>query len=188
MLPAPYSDAFYTRLASKWPEDNPFVKMAYHNDVLVGAICSRLEIADPSQINPDSATAQDNAESKSVVGTSSSTAGAAAGGGGKKKGGKKEAEKPQPLCVYLMTLGVLAPYRRRGIAEKLLKLIIKNAEAIPAVEYVYLHVHVGNKEAASFYTKHGFTHVGTTKGYYKQASVTPPDADIYVYHVKKPEA
>ena len=58
-----------------------------------------------------------------------------------------------------MTLGVLAAYRRRGIASKLVKMMldaVESEEQFADVEEVYLHVQTNNETAISFYSQFGF--------------------------------
>lgn len=75
--------------------------------------------------------------------------------------------------VYIMTLGILAPYRRLGVASALLKQVLDHAApgmqfAGRRVEAVYLHVQVGNENARAFYEKAGFAVVGTAENYYNK--------------------
>ncbi|CAG8624385.1 5815_t:CDS:2 [Ambispora gerdemannii] len=89
---------------------------------------------------------------------------------------------PEQLKLYIMTLGVLAPYRNLGLGTALLKHILEHVHAInssqnhPKFIEVYLHVQMSNNEAISFYKKYDFDIVGTIEGYYKK--ITPPDAYI----------
>lgn len=53
--------------------------------------------------------------------------------------------------LYIMTLGVLATWRRRGIGSKLLSHVLANLEQHPSVGEVYLHVQTSNEEAVHFY-------------------------------------
>lgn len=50
-----------------------------------------------------------------------------------------------------MTLGVLAPWRRRGVGKQLLLRILSNLARYPSVGEVYLHVQTSNHEAVKFY-------------------------------------
>ncbi|KAG9294240.1 hypothetical protein G9A89_021599 [Geosiphon pyriformis] len=79
------------------------------------------------------------------------------------------------LKLYIMTLGVLAPYRNLGIGTELLKHILEHANPNKFAE-IYLHVQTSNEEALAFYKKYNFQIVGTIEGYYK--NITPPDAFI----------
>jgi len=78
--------------------------------------------------------------------------------------------------LYLMTMGVLAPYRSRGIGAKALELVLKAAEAhvAPALSKVTLHVQVSNTTAKAFYERHGFAQVDVVQDYYKK--IEPRDA------------
>ncbi|CAG8533666.1 14237_t:CDS:2 [Ambispora leptoticha] len=92
---------------------------------------------------------------------------------------------PEKSKLYIMTLGVLAPYRNLGLGTALLKHILEHAHSInssptpqnhPKFTEVYLHVQTSNNEAISFYKKYDFEIVGTIQDYYKK--ITPPDAYI----------
>ncbi|KAG8903688.1 hypothetical protein FRC01_009039 [Tulasnella sp. 417] len=83
--------------------------------------------------------------------------------------------------LYIMTMGVLAPYRSRKVGSKGLEHVIENAIALSqkkdapkALESIYLHVQTSNDDARRFYEKHGFREVGRVDGYYKK--LEPHDA------------
>lgn len=76
--------------------------------------------------------------------------------------------------MHVLTLGVLAPYRDRGIGSKLLEHSLAEARKNPDVECAFLHVQVSNEGAIRFYQRHGFEVVETVAGYYKR--LDPPDA------------
>ncbi|KAL6544273.1 hypothetical protein OROGR_010770 [Orobanche gracilis] len=77
--------------------------------------------------------------------------------------------------VYIMTLGVLAPYRGLGIGTKLvnhvLDLCLKQS-----IGEVYLHVQTNNEDAINFYKKFGFEITETIHNYY--TNITPPDCYV----------
>lgn len=54
-------------------------------------------------------------------------------------------------ALYIMTLGVLAVWRRRNIGTKLLRRVLDSLPRYPSVEEVYLHVQINNGEAVGFY-------------------------------------
>ena len=59
--------------------------------------------------------------------------------------------------VYIMTLGVLAPYRGRGVGKRLLVRALSEAQKEAAgPDEVYLHVQTSNAEAIAFYKHFGF--------------------------------
>ncbi|PSC69043.1 N-alpha-acetyltransferase 50 [Micractinium conductrix] len=102
-------------------------QLAYHNDVLVGAIACRLEKA------------------------------------------------PQGPKLYILTLGVLAPYRGMGAGAALLQRCLQLvATQLPEVSEAVLHVQTSNDEAIRFYSRFGFEVAETIQGYYKR--LDPPDA------------
>ncbi|KAK7687058.1 hypothetical protein QCA50_009558 [Cerrena zonata] len=80
--------------------------------------------------------------------------------------------------LYLMTMGVLAPYRSRGLGSKSLEHVIAAAANNPKlkIESMYLHVQVSNASAKSFYERHGFKEVAVQQDYYKK--LIPHDAWI----------
>ncbi|EIM79178.1 N-acetyltransferase NAT13 [Stereum hirsutum FP-91666 SS1] len=80
--------------------------------------------------------------------------------------------------IYLMTMGVLAPYRSLGIGSQCLELIKNAASAYKntKIRRIYLHVQISNEGAKQFYQRHGFTELGVAENYYKK--ITPRDAWI----------
>mmetsp|Transcript_49531 Transcript_49531/g.94639 ORF Transcript_49531/g.94639 Transcript_49531/m.94639 type:complete len:203 (+) Transcript_49531:118-726(+) len=88
---------------------------------------------------------------------------------------------PTKLRLYIMTLGVFAPYRRRGVGAKLLAHTMNLAKEDPKVDEVYLHVQVNNYEAMEFYKAFGFELKETIKNYYRK--IDPPDCHVYTRSV-----
>ncbi|KAL1918860.1 uncharacterized protein VTP21DRAFT_2882 [Calcarisporiella thermophila] len=80
-----------------------------------------------------------------------------------------------PPRLYIMTIGVLAPYRNLGIGSALLSYVIERARAAHYSE-IYLHLQVSNEEALSLYTRHGFEVRELVKNYYKR--IEPADAHL----------
>ncbi|KAJ5078977.1 n-alpha-acetyltransferase 50 [Anaeramoeba ignava] len=78
--------------------------------------------------------------------------------------------------LYIMTLSVLENYRRLGIGSHFLEKVISAAQDDASIEDVYLHVHVDNDLAISFYKNFGFEVKERIDGYYKD--VNPPDCFI----------
>ncbi|TPX60282.1 hypothetical protein SpCBS45565_g07558 [Spizellomyces sp. 'palustris'] len=79
--------------------------------------------------------------------------------------------------IYIMTLGVLSPYRRLHIGSALLNQIVRHAVGDVSVEQLCLHVQTTNEEALRFYERHGFEKVCLFEGYYaRNRGVVPPDA------------
>ncbi|KAH9986543.1 acyl-CoA N-acyltransferase [Russula compacta] len=78
--------------------------------------------------------------------------------------------------LYLLTMGVLAPYRSLGIGSYSLDDILRAAAAHtkPKICRIYLHVQVSNHGAKQFYERHGFRESGIDEGYYKK--ITPSGA------------
>ncbi|OBZ86768.1 putative N-acetyltransferase san [Choanephora cucurbitarum] len=73
--------------------------------------------------------------------------------------------------IYMMTLGILHPYRRLGLASQLIEHIIEYARACsdPIITCLYLHVQTVNEEAIRFYIRHGFRIQHVVQDYYKLA-------------------
>ena len=74
--------------------------------------------------------------------------------------------------LYIMILNVLAAYRRRGVASKLLGHIIEEASKDNRVTKLILHVQTSNVEAKDFYLANGFEEVGIVEDYYKRIEPT----------------
>lgn len=85
-----------------------------------------------------------------------------------------EAQEHGLAKLYIMTLGVLAPYRKLGIGSRLLHRSLAEARTDPNILSPYLHVHVANEEAIRFYLNNGFTLGPVIRRYYKR--IEPPDA------------
>lgn len=54
-------------------------------------------------------------------------------------------------ALYIMTLGVLAAWRRRAIGTQLLLRLLDCLPRYPSVGQLYLHVQTNNEEAIGFY-------------------------------------
>ena len=85
-------------------------------------------------------------------------------------------EKEGCKRLYIMTIGVLPAYRRRGIASQLLTYVLEEASKNKEILEVYLHVQTSNAEAKDFYLSKGFVQTGTIKNYYKR--ISPPDCYV----------
>ena len=79
-----------------------------------------------------------------------------------------------------MTITVLKPYRRYGIASKLLEQAIQDCMKARNVSLMTLHVQSSNEAALSFYKKHGFEVSEKLEGYYTELD----DADCFVLNKK----
>lgn len=79
------------------------------------------------------------------------------------------------MQVYIMTLGVLAPYRGLGIGTKLLNHVI-DLSSKQNIGSIYLHVQTNNEDAINFYKKFGFEITDMIKNYY--TNITPPDCFV----------
>uniref|UniRef100_A0A6G1S5B6 N-terminal methionine N(alpha)-acetyltransferase NatE n=1 Tax=Aceria tosichella TaxID=561515 RepID=A0A6G1S5B6_9ACAR len=77
--------------------------------------------------------------------------------------------------LYIVTLGCLFTYRRRGIGTAMLRHVIDYA-AEKGVDDIYLHVQSSNTVAIQFYKKFGFEINGVVEDYYK--NIEPSSALI----------
>ncbi|KAJ1965668.1 N-acetyltransferase 5 [Dipsacomyces acuminosporus] len=92
------------------------------------------------------------------------------------------APPPAKLEVYLMTLGVLAPYRRLGVGRVLLDSVVRFAVQDPSVVRIVLHVQVDNDDALRFYHRNGFRTVRIVENYYRR--IDPPNAYLLEYRLR----
>jgi len=70
--------------------------------------------------------------------------------------------------IYLMTICVLSPFRRLGVASALLEDVLHTAETW-GVDEVFAHVWQENGDALEWYRKRGFTvDEGIVGGYYRK--------------------
>lgn len=71
--------------------------------------------------------------------------------------------------LYVMTVGVLAPFRGSGLGRQLMERSLAEAQKDPAIKAAYLHVQQTNHDAITFYKKFGFEEAEVIKDYYKLA-------------------
>lgn len=150
-FPVRYNDKFYLEVLQTLPA---FTKYAYHQGMIVGAICCRLEEEKPQPPPP------------------------LEGAEGQQQDNDTEKTRRQQK-LYIMTLGVLAAYRGRGIGTKLLESVLEAARGPPhagTLDEIYLHVQTSNEDAIHFYAKFGFVTKELIKNYYKR--IDPPDCYV----------
>lgn len=147
IFPIKYNDVFYKEAVNA-PEG--FVKLAFFNEILVAAVCCRKEVfvENHSQLHDRQ---RNNADAARIV--------------------AEAAAQSNKHSLYILTLGVLAPYRERGIGKQLLNHVFELVKTSPAckdVVDIYVHVQVGNDDAITFYENNGFECMETLVGYYKR--------------------
>jgi ribosomal protein S18 acetylase RimI-like enzyme len=84
------------------------------------------------------------------------------------KAQQQQQRQQQHQFLYVLSLGVLTPYRRQGIASQLLRQVLDYAlslEGDPVAE-CSLHVVEDNEEALAFYRRHGFSRTSRVDNYY----------------------
>ncbi|KAF8606184.1 N-acetyltransferase NAT13, partial [Ceratobasidium sp. AG-I] len=80
---------------------------------------------------------------------------------------------PEEACVYVMTMGVLAPYRSLGLGSTALQHLTSTFNPSKRkITSFYLHVHVPNTEARTFYERYGFVERDRIVGYYRKLGST----------------
>jgi [ribosomal protein S18]-alanine N-acetyltransferase len=84
----------------------------------------------------------------------------------------------------ILSLGILAEWRRNGIGSALLDSICHEATRRGA-GWVVLETAADNEAACAFYARHGFTVVGRRRNYYKQAGRS---ADALILRAALPSA
>ncbi len=70
----------------------------------------------------------------------------------------------------ILTVGVIPPARRRGIAGQLVAGLLAQARTSGAAQ-AFLEVRVDNLAARALYERHGFVRVGVRRGYYENGRV-----------------
>jgi ribosomal protein S18 acetylase RimI-like enzyme len=95
---------------------------------------------------------------------------------------KEDTQEDGSKAVYIMTITVLKPYRRFGIASQLLEQAIEDCAKSRAIKKMTLHVQKGNDSAMEFYKKHGFIIKEELKDYY--TDLTPADCFILEKHIE----
>ncbi|KAG8496950.1 hypothetical protein CXB51_008177 [Gossypium anomalum] len=89
------------------------------------------------------------------------------------------------IRVYIMTLGVLAPYRGLGIGTRLLNHVLDLCLK-QNIQEIYLHVQTNNDDAINFYKKFGFEITETIKNYY--TNIDPPDCFVLTKFITTSQA
>jgi len=83
--------------------------------------------------------------------------------------------------VYILTLGVAPPWRRRGLASALLAEVVAYARPLRRCRAVYLHCIRFNGDALAFYRARGFAVVREIPGYYHLSPDRAPDPAVLAH-------
>lgn len=78
-------------------------------------------------------------------------------------------EKP---ILYLSTLVLLSPFRGRGIAAEMLRLLTVRAVEAHGIGSIGAHVWSENAEGLEWYARRGFAEIGREEGYYRRLRPT----------------
>mmetsp|Transcript_5015 Transcript_5015/g.10554 ORF Transcript_5015/g.10554 Transcript_5015/m.10554 type:complete len:214 (-) Transcript_5015:434-1075(-) len=90
-------------------------------------------------------------------------------------------DSPGRSRLYIMTLGVLAAYRDRGVGRKLIRSVLEHFEShrdeaghqLETVDEIALHVQTSNEDAMRFYEEgFGFVRGPMVENYYRR--IDPP--------------
>lgn len=184
IFPVAYTNAYYQDLLSTPAE---LVRLAYAGAKLVGAVCCRVEeIPDYKSESSEDCEEPGPAPASAAETIVKLNAAARTGAAPRlRPPAAAAAASPPSAKMYIMTLGVLATYRERGVGSQLLRHALDTATRPPVaanVEEVYLHVQVGNDAALSFYMRHGFEVKKRLVNYYRK--LDPADC----YYVRKRRA
>jgi ribosomal protein S18 acetylase RimI-like enzyme len=79
----------------------------------------------------------------------------------------KQVEEQKP-CLYIATIGTLAPYRGHGLATTILRQVTARAIEDYSISTVTAHVWEANEEAREWYSKLGFSEVLYEPHYYRR--------------------
>ncbi|GAA5871462.1 hypothetical protein JCM8547_001350 [Rhodosporidiobolus lusitaniae] len=109
LFPVSYSPRFFSDLLDPHLTPEDYSKLVHYQDVPVGVLVSRLE---PARWE-GARTLREAVEGEK----------------GEKEGGEGEGEKGEGYKLYVMTLGVLFPYRRQGLASKMIHHLLTAAAA-----------------------------------------------------------
>ena len=90
----------------------------------------------------------------------------------------KEDKYEGQKAVYIMTITILKPYRRYGIASKLLEQATEECAKKNSINYLILHVQCSNESALEFYKSHGFDNKERLDDYY--TDLDPPHCYVLV--------
>jgi N-alpha-acetyltransferase 50 len=174
VFPVRYNDKFY-RDALAAPPD--LIRLAYVGNILAGTVCCRLEESDAGEEEGPSPPHPPHAPQPTTSAATLMALNVARSGDGP----PRRPRTPGAAKLYIMTLGVLAAYRERGVGGQLIRHVMNTAQHSPdaaGVTEVYLHVQVGNDDALSFYSHHGFSVKTRLVNYYRK--IHPADC-FYVH-------
>ena len=90
--------------------------------------------------------------------------------------GRLEPDGVAKKKLYIMTLGVLAPYRECGIGSQALTMIIETASKRGDISEIFMHVQTNNEDAHKFYKKFNFVITSTVDKYYQR--IEPTSANV----------
>lgn len=93
-----------------------------------------------------------------------------------------EISSSERSLIYILTLGVIPPYRNSGIASALLWEVIEYANQMSSIRALYLHVIAYNRPAIMFYQKNMFQCIRRLHNFYF-IDGQHHDAYLHVYYV-----
>ncbi|GAA5921655.1 hypothetical protein JCM3775_001748 [Rhodotorula graminis] len=118
LFPVVYSPSFFDSLLNPAAHPEDYNKLVFYQDLPVGVVVCRLELSDAA--TPKTlAEAAAATKVKEVDGADKDKA----------KAGSPAADNGKSYKLYIMTLGVLAPYRHQGLGSKLIHHVLTSAAA-----------------------------------------------------------
>jgi ribosomal protein S18 acetylase RimI-like enzyme len=173
-LPVPYTEKYYQDTASNWPRENPWCRLGYHNEYLVGAVNARIETYNPEEPTKRVTFLLPTEDMPNL----------------KQRKSKPPKDSNGNLLRYrvnITTLSVLPAYQNSLIGTTLLQDILQTADSLHLeIDSIYVHVHINNEKAMKFYSKFGFENIGTIEGYYQNDVISPPDCVILSRKTQQP--
>jgi len=192
-FPVRYNDKFYAEVLTTLPD---FTKYACIQNEVVGAICCRLEegiesvegqsdhrtrslVSSLQKDRPQDV--QEHSKESDTKDNSLSTENILAADDihGRQVVDIPSTPSDKQFKLYIMTLGVQAAHRGRGIGSQLLTSVLQATRRPPhanRIREIYLHVQTSNADAIHFYSKFGFETQSRIQNYYKR--IEPPDCFV----------
>ncbi|TFJ82658.1 hypothetical protein NSK_006082 [Nannochloropsis salina CCMP1776] len=192
-FPVRYNDKFYAEVLTTLPD---FTKYACIQNEVVGAICCRLEegiesvegqsdhrtrslVSSLQKDRPQDVQKHSKGTDTKDNALSTENILAADDIHGRQVVDISSTPRDQQFKLYIMTLGVQAAHRGRGIGSQLLTSVLQATRRPPhanRIREIYLHVQTSNADAIHFYSKFGFETRSRIQNYYKR--IEPPDCFV----------
>eukprot|EP00929_Paragymnodinium_shiwhaense_P016438 TRINITY_DN124787_c0_g1_i1.p1 TRINITY_DN124787_c0_g1~~TRINITY_DN124787_c0_g1_i1.p1 ORF type:complete len:393 (+),score=77.44 TRINITY_DN124787_c0_g1_i1:97-1179(+) len=101
------------------------------------------------------------------------------------QGNDEDEEERQGCLAYILTLGVVDGFRRKGLAKELLKQLVAYVTAeLLHIKAIYLHVVTYNEAAIALYEALQFSRIAEFPAFY-QLHGTPYDSYLYALYMQR---